>query len=95
MHELLLFYLLGHRASLGYWAAFFMAQAPSVLAEAAAPRWARVPPPLAVPTTLSALLVLGHFLFFPPVLHTGLLKVLLRNCSAGYASVTAALFWWG
>ncbi len=77
------------------WFAFFALQGPMLWAEgevrrAARARGWRLPPVLAVPLTLSILLLTGHVLFFPPCTETGLADRVVGNIRETYVGILRA-----
>lgn len=79
----------------GLWFAFFALQGPMLWAEgevrrAARARGWRLPPVLAVPLTLSILLLTGHVLFFPPCTETGLADRVVGNIRETYVGILRA-----
>lgn len=94
MHELFLLYLRGRFS--GYWFAFFAAQGPLVVAEAAARRARRarglaVPRALSVVLTLAALVCLADALFFPDILRMRLPQDVFLHLYALLPSAVQAL----
>lgn len=68
---------------------FFVIQGPLVIAESYFVKQSRrlgfsMPRPVAITLTLLALLLMGHILFFPPIVESGLLQLF-------YGSVIASL----
>ena len=70
----------------GYWFSFFTLQGPLCLLEKACSRQGlSLPTPLAVVATTALLLVLGHILFFPPAVQTGLADLVLASFREAFA----------
>ena len=71
----------------GFWFSFFSLQGPLCLAETAlSRRRVSLPRPLAVIATTAVLLVLGHSLFFPPAVQTGLADLVLGSFRQTFAA---------
>ena len=80
----------------GKWQIFFTIQGPAVVLETALRKWLKsrrlpIPKLLSVPFTLSLLLCMGHFFFFPPCTETPLSARVLGNLQTSFHHVAALL----
>ncbi len=80
----------------GKWQIFFTMQGPAVVLETAVRKWLKarclpIPKLLSVPFTLSLLLCMGHFFFFPPCTETPLSARVLNNLQTSFQNLAALL----
>ena len=80
----------------GKWQLFFTMQGPAVVLETGVRKWLKsrrlpIPKLLSVPFTLSLLLCMGHFFFFPPCTETPLSARVVGSLQTSFQYLAALL----